>query len=335
MIRVGLIGVGMMGGVHLDVYSRQQDVKVAAIADRIEDKRNGRARTALNLSAQQQGFTAYDAAQQFAEGIDLIHKADVDLVDICVPTPQHVDLAIAALKAGKHVLVEKPLARTSADGARLIAAAKESNKFIMNALCMRFWPGWSWLKDAIDSGRYGKVLAAQFRRCSSFPGGWYSNADDSGGALLDLHVHDVDFIQYVFGLPRAVRSVGYSRETTGLDHISTQYLFDNVPFVTAEGGWAMAQEFGFNMQYCVNFEQATAIFDLSKSPVLQLCMRGKGKTDVELQPGMGYDYEIRYLLDCIAGGKRPTQASVESAANAIRIVEAELRSVRENREVTI
>lgn len=335
MIRVGLIGVGMMGGVHLDVYAKQKDVKVAAIADRIEDKRNGKARTALNLSAQQQGFMAFDQAQQFAEGIDLIQKADVDLVDICVPTPQHVDLAIAALKAGKHVLLEKPLARTSKDSARLVEAAKGSNKFIMNALCMRFWPEWAWLKEAVDSGRYGKVLSAQFRRCGGFPGGWYTNADDSGGAALDLHVHDVDFICYLFGTPKAVRSLGYSRETQGVDHLSTQYMFDHVPLVTAEGGWAMALGFGFSMQYCVNFEQATAIFDLGKSPTLELCMRGKGKVPVEVPSGMGYDYEIPYLLNCIKTGTRPVQASVESASQAIRVVEAELKSIREGKEVAV
>lgn len=335
MIRVGLVGVGMMGGVHLDVYARQKDVKVAAIADRIEDKRTGKARTALNVTSQQQGFTAFDAATQYAEGIDLIQKADVDLVDLCIPTPQHVDLAIAALQSGKHVLVEKPLARTAADAARLVAAAKASNKYIMNALCMRFWPGWSWLKETVDSGRFGKVLAAQFRRCGSFPGGWYSNANDSGGAALDLHVHDVDFIQYLFGLPKAVRTVGYSRETQGADHLMTQYLYDTIPFVSAEGGWAMAQDYGFSMQYCVNFEQATAVFDLSKSPTLQLMVRGKGKTPVEVPPGMGYDYEIPYLLNCIKTGTPPTQASVESAANAIRMVEAELESIRTGREVAL
>ncbi|MEI8197358.1 MAG: Gfo/Idh/MocA family oxidoreductase, partial [Phycisphaerae bacterium] len=223
MIRVGVIGIGMMGNVHLDVYAQQPDVQVVALADHLPERRSGQARTALNIQDTAQGFTGHAQARQYAQGLELIADPALDLIDICVPTPQHIDLAIAALKAGKHVLLEKPLARQAADAQRLIDAARTAPGLIMVAMCMRFWPGWSWLKQTIDAGTYGRVLAAQFRRVSSFPGGWYADAQNSGGAALDLHVHDTDFIHWCFGLPQAVRSVGYSRDTKGIDHISTQY----------------------------------------------------------------------------------------------------------------
>ena len=335
MIRVGLIGNGMMGNVHLDVYAQLPDVQVVALSDRIPERRSGLAHTTLNVQSAKSGFNGYAQARQYAEGSELIADPDIDLIDICVPTPQHVELALAALQAGKHVLVEKPLARKPADAQRLIDAARTSPGYIMCAMCMRFWPGWSWLKETIDKGTYGRVLAAQFRRVASFPGGWYQDAKDSGGAALDLHVHDTDFIHYCFGMPKAVRSVGYARDTAGIDHISTQYLFENIPLVTAEGGWSMAKGFNFHMQYCVNFEQATAVFDLSQPHPLRLFPRQGTPTDVELPPGMGYNHEIRYLLDCIASKTRPTTVTLEHATASLRIAQAERESVTSGKTVTL
>jgi predicted dehydrogenase len=96
------------------------------------------------------------------------------------------------------------------------------------------------------------------------PRGWYHDGKASGGAALDLHIHDSDFIQYLFAMPRAVRSLGYSKISGEIDHISTQYLYDDVPLVHAEGCWCLANTYGFTMQYTANFEKATADFDLSR-----------------------------------------------------------------------
>ena len=90
-----------------------------------------------------------------------------------------------------------------------------------------------------------------------------------GGAILDLHIHDTDFVQHCFGKPKAVFSRGYSRPTNAIDHVLTHYLYDDVPLVTAEGGWAMTPGFGFQMQYTVNFERATAVFDPGREAVEQ------------------------------------------------------------------
>ena len=335
MVRVGVIGIGMMGGCHLDVYGKMPDVQVVAVADRLEERRSRKATTALNLAATASAAPTFEGARQYVEGAELIADADVDLVDICVPTPQHVELALAALAAGKHVLMEKPASGSSAEAQRLIPAAKHARGMIMCAMCMRFWPGWSWLKEAITSARYGRLLAAQFRRVSNFPGRWYGEAKDSGGEILDLHIHDTDFIHWCLGMPRAVRSVGYGRDTAGIDHVVTQYEYPHVPMVVAEGGWSMADGFGFQMQYCVNFERATAVFDLSREKPLRLIVRGEAAVDVELPGGMGYDHEIRYFVDCIAQGRKPAVVTLEDAVNTLRIIEAERQSVLTGERIAI
>lgn len=326
MINVGVIGLGMMGQTHLDVYAKRRDVKIVAVSDRDKDRLHGKQKAAGNIEGQAQGGVDLSSVKKYEEGLDLIADPDVQLVDICLPTPLHRAYAEAALKAGKHLLVEKPLARTSEEAHAIADAAEEAAGVAMPAMCMRFWPGWDWLKRAVDEGTYGKVLSAHFRRVASHPGGpFYSDGDACGGAVLDLHIHDADFVQHLFGMPEAVFSRGYSRVTNRLDHVTTHYLYPDGPMVVAEGGWAMSKGFGFSMQFTVNFERATAVFDIGEKHPLKLVRDGKAEP-VDLPAGMGYEHEIDYLIRCIAGGKRPERVTLRDAARSVEIVEAEVKS---------
>ncbi len=142
---------------------------------------------------------------------------------------------------------------------------------------MRFWPGWAWLKDLKAQGTYGDILTARFRRVSA-PPGWsrdsYFKGGDSGGALFDLHVHDTDFVQFLFGRPTAVFSTGVSRFSGAIDHVVTQYMVPGGATVYAEGSWLMAS--GFSMSYTVMFERATIDYDGSRGDnALQVLEEGK------------------------------------------------------------
>ncbi|MFA7236637.1 MAG: Gfo/Idh/MocA family oxidoreductase, partial [Phycisphaeraceae bacterium] len=146
-----------MGNTHLDVYAKRKDVKVLAISDIDPDRLSGKARATGNIEGQAKGAFDLATVRRYDEGMKLIADPDVELVDICLWTPLHVEFALAALKAGKHVLVEKPLGINTADARKLVVAAKKSKKMIMCAMCVRFWPGWDWLKDAVANKTYGKV----------------------------------------------------------------------------------------------------------------------------------------------------------------------------------
>ncbi|MFA5204825.1 MAG: Gfo/Idh/MocA family oxidoreductase [Lentisphaeria bacterium] len=335
MLKVGVIGIGMMGSTHLDAYAKLKGVKVAAVADLIKERREGKSVAAGNVKGQSQGGVDFSGFRKYGEGMKLIADPELDVVDICLPTPLHAKYAIAALKAGKHVLTEKPFALTGKQADLLAAAAKNAKPLLMCAMCMRFWPAWAWLKDAVDKKTFGKVLAAQFRRVTSHPGGpFYSDGDACGGAILDLHIHDTDFIQYCFGMPAGVFSRGYAKDTTRIDHVVTHYLYPQIPLVTAEGGWAMTPGFGFQMQYTVNFEKATAVFDLGATDQLKVIQNGKTKA-VKVKAGMGYRHEIAYFVDCIKNGKRPHQVEPASAARSVKIVEAEVKSIKTGNLVAI
>ncbi len=338
MINVGVIGLGMMGITHLDIYCKHKDVKVVAVSDIDPDRLSGHVRVGGNIEGQTQGAFDLKLARQYDEGVRLIRDPDIQLVDICLPTPLHVKYALKALKAGKHVMVEKPLGRTAREADKLAQAASESDSIVMPGMCMRFWPGWDWLKQAVTEGRYGRVLSASFQRLASHPGldsPFYGNGEACGGAALDLHIHDTDFIQWCFGVPKSVSSRGYSSLTSALDHITTQYEYGSQgPVVTAEGGWAMAPGFAFVMRYTVNFQQATAVFDLAAPTPLTLSRGGKSET-VAIDAGQGYEREIDYLLQCLASGQNPKTVTLDDAATSVRIVEAEVRSAMSGKRVRI
>jgi predicted dehydrogenase len=328
MIKVGVIGLGMMGTTHLDVYSRRDDVQVLAVSDIIPERLEGKETAAGNIEGQAQGGFDFSVVRKYPEGKLLIADDEVELVDICLWTQLHAEYAIEALGRGKHVIVEKPLARTASDAQTLVEAAASARGLSMCAMCMRFWPGWTWLKDVVERGTYGKVRAAQLRRVTTHPGGpFYSDGRQCGGAILDLHIHDTDFVQYCFGMPKGVYSFGYAGVTGEPDHVVTRYIYDDIPLVVAEGGWSMAPGFGFEMQYAVNFEQATATFDTAKPEPLRVLGSDGEEIEVEIEPGMGYEREIAYFLDCIEQGRPPEIVTPASAADSVRIVEAEKKSI--------
>ncbi|MEX2216758.1 MAG: Gfo/Idh/MocA family oxidoreductase [Phycisphaeraceae bacterium] len=336
MINVGVIGLGMMGLTHLDAYAKRDDVNVVAIADKDPNRLSGKVKAVGNVEGQAQGGFDFDKPKKYEEGMDLIRSKRVDAVDICLPTHMHLEYAKSAIRKGKHVLIEKPLARTAKDAAKLVALAEKSAGVSMCAMCMRFWPGWSWLKDAVDDKRYGKVMSAQFRRVASHPGGaFYASGELSGGAILDLHIHDTDFVQFLFGPPKAVSSRGYSKVTTAVDHVVTHYIYDDIPIVVAEGSWAMAEKFPFSMAYTINFEQATAVYTMGSDHPLTLYRPGNAPEKVELEKAMGYDLEIDNFLNCIKNGTKPTTVTLADAANTIRIIEAEEKSVRTGKPVNV
>ena len=328
-INVGVIGMGMMGGTHLDVYQQLDGVRVVAVADRNADKRSGQTQAAGNIEGQAQGGFDFDSVKQYATAAELIADPEVALIDVCVPTAGHLETGLKALASGKHVLIEKPLARTADQAAELVAAAERSDGLAICGMCMRFWPGWTWLKQVVDDQRFGRVLGATFRRLSEHPGGKaYLDGDACGGGILDLHLHDTDFIHHCFGLPQAVTTTGYTKETNQPDHVVTQYHYDNIPLVVAEGGWSMAKGFGFQMHYAVNFERATAVFNLAEESPLTLYEPGEDPRKIELDPGMGYLHEIAYFLDCIRENRAPQRVTLAQAAASVRLIEAEARSMQ-------
>jgi predicted dehydrogenase len=340
MINVGIVGLGFMAATHIRAYRQVPDARVIALCNPSGRHLDGDfTNVAGNVGATDPvklDMTGVKATRVLS---DLLDDPEVQVIDICAPTKTHEELAVAALRAGKHVLCEKPLARTVESARRIVDASRGARGFFMPAMCLRFWPEWEWLKETITSGRFGKVLAARFRRVAE-PPGWgrntFFNGAESGGGLFDLHVHDTDFVQYCFGRPASVFSTGYSKTTDAVDHVVTQYQVESGAIVHAEGSWAMAPGFGFNMSYTVNFERATADYDISRGKeALRVAQGGKSAEVIICEGGDGYVGELRHFMDSIRTGKPPAVVTPEDGLISVAICAAEEQSVRERRIVPL
>jgi len=339
MINIGIVGLGFMGATHLKAYRQVEGVRIGAICNPSGRNLDGDfSNVTGNVGSNEPFKLDMEGVRATRNYDDLLRDPDIHAIDICAPTSGHRDLAIAALQAGKHVLCEKPLARSAQIAHEIAAAVRESNKVFMPAMCLRFWPEWAWLKRLIAAGTYGKVLAARFRRVAE-PPGWglknFFNGAESGGALFDLHIHDTDFVSYCFGRPATVFSTGYSKFSGAIDHVVTQYRFSSGATVHAEGGWAMAFGFGFNMSYTVNFEHATADYDIGRGKEALRLATNKTLEVVSLEEPDGYVQELRHFAACLREGKPSSIVTVNDAVTSIEICEAEEKSVLSKTAVSV
>lgn len=326
---VGVVGLGFMGRTHVAAYRSADHAgfpnRLVAVCDRHAERRAGRAVAGGNLDsgADQEALFDPREVRGYARFQELLADPEVELVSICTPSDTHVALAIAALEAGKHVLVEKPVALSAVEVARLVAVAERAPGACMPAMCIRFWPAYAHLRAAIQDGRHGAVRSATFTRLCpppSWSAHFYADPERTGGALFDLHAHDADFVLACFGPPRAVTSTGT------LDHLTTLYHYPNGPaHVVAEGGWDLAPSCDFRMRFTVTFEGATLDFDLSRSPQL-LLHRGPEREAIELDPANGYELEIRHLLGALAA-QRPPAVTLADAHLLARLLETERASL--------
>ena len=333
MINVGIAGLGFMAATHIKAYRQLPDVRIAALCNPSGRRLDGDfSNVTGNVGTNEPVKLDMKGVKASKDFGDLLNDPEIHLIDICAPTSAHQELCLAALRAGKHVLCEKPLARSSKRAREIVSAAAQAKGFFMPAMCMRFWPGWSWLKKAIEQRAYGKVLAARFRSVAEPPGWGQSNffaGAESGGALFDLHIHDTDFVQFCFGRPRSVFSTGYMKFSGAIDHVVTQYQVDSGAIVHGEGSWAMTSGFGFSMSYTVNFERATADYDLARGPdALRLCEVGQAPRTVDVSGPDGYVGELGHLLESIKSGQPPAIVTAQDALSAVEICEAEEKSVQ-------
>lgn len=336
-INVGVIGLGFMGQTHIKAYAAANEAgftnALAAVCDRDEGRLSGRIESAGNIDTGTDDERLFDPAslQAYTEPSALLADASVELVSICTHTETHADLAIAALEAGKHVLIEKPVAVTSEQVQRVADAARASDRVCMPAMCIRYWPEWAWIKTKIEDGSLGKVRSATFHRLGSAPawgGGFYADLERCGGALVDLHIHDADFVRWCFGEPEQVCSTG------SLEHVTTLYKFASGPqHVVAEGGWGHDPAFGFLMRYLVVFEQATISYNSSKDDPFMIHREG-ATTPIIVDPITGYDGQIRHLIAALGAGEKP-QTTIDDAIGVARLLEAERRSLETGGPVSL
>jgi len=255
-----LIGFGGLGKVHFKnmkgLVEAHPDVKLVAICDVTESTFTTNVATNLGEDNSSLDLSAFNLYTDYKEMLD---KEDLDFVVAAVPTYLHDVIAIDVMNRGINMFSEKPMAISLEKGKAMLEASEKNNVKLMIGQCLRFWPEYKALKEIIDSGKYGKVIRANFARLSPTPvwgwENWYMDGAKSGGAALDLHVHDVDFVNYAFGKPKAVTSVA-TNFVCEHDSIITSYDYDD-KVVIVNGDWTYNGSYPFTPSFTVRFEKAT------------------------------------------------------------------------------
>ena len=337
-----------MGATHIGAYRAAADAghacELVAVCDRKASRRAGElGDVGGNLATAGRESRAFDPARVrgYERPEELLADANVDLVSVCTRTDTHVELCIRAMEAGKHVLVEKPVALTSSDVRRVAGVARSTGRVCMPAMCLRYWPAWRWLRERIVDRSFGACRSATFTRLAPTPGwsrDFFADGAQSGGALIDLHIHDADFVRYCFGDPSAVSSAGRMGRGA-LDHVTTLYRFADAAggkpqHVVAEGGWDHHPGFTYRMQYIAVFDEATVEYDQIRTPQLVVCRNGAAEP-IDVSPLSGYDLQTRALLDALSGKPHDPLPTLDEAVAVMELLEAERASATEGRIVTV
>ncbi len=335
MVDIGIAGIGFMGVTHFRAIEKVKGARVRAICTRDERKLRGDWRRVQGNFGGSGGVQDVSRLARYRDLEGLLADPQVDLVDICLPTSMHVEWSVRALEAGKHVLLEKPIALDLKGADRILAAAKKHRRLFMVAHVLRFFPEFALVKELVDRGAHGPVLAAHFKRIIAHPAWW--NPEDlgrTGGPAIDLHIHDTDFVQFLFGMPGAVTASGFVGKGGIVEHQHTHYHFPGKA-ISAEAGWLSQQGCPFEHGYDVYFERAALKYNSSwGQPPMLLTADGK-KKHPKLPGKDGFVGELQEAVDAVRQGKESKVLSGQSARNSLLLCLREIQSIRAGRRIKI
>ena len=328
-MNVAVAGLGFMGATHLKAWKQASGAQVTAVSSSDARKLTG------DLTAVGGNLGGAGEVMDFSElrkygSFEAMHgDAEIDAVDICLPTDQHAHAAIAALRAGKHVLVEKPIALNEAEADAVLNEARRSGLTLMVGHVLRFFPAYTALTGALRTA--GAVHSALFRRRCGAPmwSRWLTDPARSGGGVFDLLIHDADYCISRWGLPDSVRATGYEDPARGVDVVHAELRYGDGAPVILTGGWHHPGAYPFSMEFTVVTDRATLDWSSGATELREYGSDGKVALHT-LTEGDPFAAEVAYFADCAIEGRTPERCPPEQSAQAVglmrRIIESRRRS---------
>lgn len=346
MINVGITGLGFMGMIHYLAYEKVRGAEVKAICETDPVRLSGDWRSIKGNFGPQGKVMKLEGISKYAQFDELLADPTIDLIDICLPPAAHCDAVCAALKAGKHVFCEKPIALNTADAKKMVKMAEQSGKMLMIGHVLPFFPEYRYAYREITSGKHGKLIGGYFRRMISDPT-WLTHFYDPnvcGGPMLDLHIHDAHYIRAIAGMPSTVTTVGKMRGEV-LELFSSQFTFDDPDlFITAASGALQQQGRPFTHAYEIYLEKATILFDFAaigtESHLLPVTlMTDNGRiTKPKLGSGDPVDSfveEIKEVVKSIRTGEPSALLDGGLARDALIMAQKETLSAQKGRTIKV
>ena len=320
-MNIGILGAGFMGGTHARGYAQLADVTVTAIYSRSLDKA--------------QALAAEVGATPTNDYLAILHDPTIDAVSITLPTPLHKPLTLLALTAGKDVLLEKPFALTVDDCDAIIAAWQQSNQILMIGQTLRFWPEYKAVVEFVQSGAIGAPFSVSATRLSQQPrwSSWFTDPTQSGGAVLDLMVHDLDVLNWVFDIPpQTVYCRGRQSAPAMWDHMLATVDYGTGAGVI-EASELLPTDYPFSMSLLVHCARGRVEY-LFKAGGVSVEMGGGLDSVTVYEPGKHYPLpvpnrgtdawatEVAYFVDCVRNRRAPMHGTPEQARRAVALSNA-------------
>lgn len=322
---VAIIGGGFISNIHAQCY-KNLSIKIEAIAD-ISEKVRQEFKEKYNCKT-------YSSAEEMLENV----SDNIDLVDICAPTFLHEEFILLALKHNKHVICEKPLSINIDFVENIIDKFENNNRYLMTAQVLRFWTEYVKIKEWIEEGVFGNIKLVSAMRLAQHPKSeWFYNPKKSGGGIFELHIHDIDFLCYLFGDVKEVYANGSKDENESWDFINSSIKFKNGISASAQGIFGITDNYPFTANMKVIGDKATAEYSLSagvnldsdgkQSNNLILYRKGKEPIIENIKSKDAYELELEYFIDCVKNNKKPEIVSLDSIKRTIKTINCLIESL--------
>ena len=306
-IRMLLIGAGFMGETHVEAAAELENVKFVGIVDSNSER--------AEEFGKKHKLECFDNLEQ------AIEKLNPDAVDICTPTTTHLPIIRLCAEKRVHCLCEKPVS-LSIEDAREIGKIDSADCRIMVAQVLRFWPEYEYALDVAQSKKYGDIISIDCKRFCSPPdwNDWMTLPDKGGGAVIDLQIHDLDFIMDVLGPPRAINSKG-SLFNGAYNTVYNSLDYGSGISVCSEGSMVIPQSYPFRMWYRIVFANATLEFDFwrSKGERLMVCPAEGDMFNPELPATDAYAGEIAYFARQLLADEPFDLCPLQSSISALEL----------------
>ena len=311
MLKVGLVGVGGISGAHIPAWEEMKNAELVALCD-IRPER----------------MEKYSGKRCYTDIDEMLANEKLDILDICLPTYLHADVAVKAMEMGINVITEKPISLKEEDVERVYSTAAKNNVKFMVAQVLRFWPEYELLKEIYDTKKYGKLLSGTMIRLGGYPkwswDGWMMDEKRSGLVPFDLHIHDLDFMVYAFGMPKVAYQ--YRSKLPKQDFISLSYDFGDFS-INSEASW-YATCYPFTAEFRFQFEDAIVANENGKMMIylkddekIDLSQAAEGDTgSINLPKSDAYANEIIYFADCVENDKPVDKVKPEELSCVLKIL---------------
>ncbi|WHY83881.1 Gfo/Idh/MocA family oxidoreductase [Neobacillus novalis] len=316
MKNVGLIGLGFIGKTHLEAYQHIENCQVTAICTRnkaaIPNHYNGSM------------VTDYE---------DLLNDKEIDIIDICLPTFLHEEFLIKAVNAGKHIICEKPLTLTLESANRIVDAVTKNNVRLFVAHVLRFWPEYKLIKSYSETNILIDIEIVHARRLGQAPAwsSWFQDPQKSGGALFDLHIHDIDFVYYLLGPVDTVYAVGTKNKYGAWDHVMTTLTFRNKCKAFIEASQRMPRGYPFTFDFRAQAGQGTVEFKVAAGENIEnihasnhqfIYYTNQKKSSIEIKKEDAFQNELAYFVNCVETNQENHVIPLDDVLYTLKLLKA-------------